>query len=70
VAGLAFGIVGLAGLFTTAIQAFDRVTAAREYSENFHLFVTQVEASRLRIVLWGQSVGLLRISNTDAAEAV
>jgi hypothetical protein len=69
-AGLALGIVSLAGLFTTAIQAFEHVTVAREYNEDFRLLVIQVEAARLRFFLWGQSVGLLRISSMDAGESI
>lgn len=41
-AGLAIGVVGIASLFTTCIEAFDIVVRAREFGREFDLLCTQV----------------------------
>lgn len=41
-AGLAIGVLGIAGLFTSCIENFNIIVRAREFSEEFELLCTQV----------------------------
>ena len=42
IAGLALSAVSVAALFTTCVECFDIVVAAREFSEDYELLCTQV----------------------------
>jgi hypothetical protein len=55
--GLAIGGVGLAALFSTCLDCFEFVVAAREFGSNYELLCTQLGLERLRFLLWGKSVG-------------
>ncbi|KAK8004811.1 ubiquitin-conjugating enzyme E2-16 kDa [Apiospora arundinis] len=55
VAGLALGVLGIAGLFTSCIENFDIVVRAKDFGEDFDLLCTQ----RIRLALWGETLGLL-----------
>ncbi|KAF8541153.1 prion-inhibition and propagation-domain-containing protein [Trichophaea hybrida] len=57
-AGLALGIAGLAGLWSTSLEVFDQISAAREYGEKYSMLVAQLEVERARFMLWGRDVGL------------
>ncbi|KAK7971455.1 hypothetical protein PG989_016471 [Apiospora arundinis] len=54
-AGLALGVLGIAGLFTSCIENFDIVVRAKDFGEDFDLLCTQ----RIRLALWGETLGLL-----------
>jgi hypothetical protein len=58
VAGLAIGIAGLAGLFTTCVDALDKLQTYKAFSGDAHRLDTQFEAERLRFRQWGKDVGL------------
>lgn len=45
VAGLALGVLGIAGLFTSCIENFDIVVRAKDFGEDFDLLCTQVSWS-------------------------
>ncbi|KAM7192420.1 Prion-inhibition and propagation domain containing protein [Naviculisporaceae sp. PSN 640] len=57
-AGLAIGVVGIASLFTSCIEAFDIVVRAREFGRDFDLLCTQLSLQRVRLLLWGETIGL------------
>ena len=59
IAGLALGAVSVAALFTTCIECFDIIIAARDFSIDYELSVTELDVERLRFLLWGESVGLV-----------
>lgn len=42
VAGLALGVLGIAGLFTSCIENFDIIVRAKDFGEDFYLLCTQV----------------------------
>ncbi|KAF8252068.1 hypothetical protein K440DRAFT_636246 [Wilcoxina mikolae CBS 423.85] len=56
--GLAFGLAGLPGLFTACLDILDRVSDARSYGEDYHIFVAKLKTERLRFLLWGRGAGL------------
>jgi len=56
--GLTLGLAGLSGLFTASLEVLDHIYAAKSYGSDYHLFVTKVETERLRLLRWGQAVGL------------
>ncbi|KAF8246126.1 hypothetical protein K440DRAFT_375311 [Wilcoxina mikolae CBS 423.85] len=53
-AGLAMGGAGLVGLFTTTLEIFDRISAAKAYGERYELFISQLELERARLLIWGR----------------
>ncbi|KAH9904294.1 prion-inhibition and propagation-domain-containing protein [Xylariomycetidae sp. FL2044] len=58
VAGLALGVLGVASLFTSCIENFDIIVRAREFSEQFELQCTLLSLQRLRLAVWGETLGL------------
>ncbi|KAF8252076.1 hypothetical protein K440DRAFT_491309, partial [Wilcoxina mikolae CBS 423.85] len=52
--------IGLVSLFTSPLTILERITAAKTYGEDYHLFVTKVNIERLRLFRWGQTAGLIR----------
>ncbi|KAK8024571.1 ubiquitin-conjugating enzyme E2-16 kDa [Apiospora rasikravindrae] len=59
VAGLALGVLGIAGLFTSCMENFDIIVRARDFGEEFDLMCTQLSLQRIRLALWGETLGLL-----------
>jgi hypothetical protein len=57
-AGLAVGIVALAGLFNNAIDCFEYVRLGRAFGTNFQTSLLKLDNARLRLSRWGESVGL------------
>ncbi|KAF7554694.1 hypothetical protein G7Z17_g2699 [Cylindrodendrum hubeiense] len=53
--GLVLGVLGISGLFTACIQNFDIVVNSRNFGQEFDLLCTQ----RIRLVLWGETLGLV-----------
>jgi len=45
IAGLALGVLGIAGLFKSCIDNFDIVVRARDFGESFDLLCTEVSSS-------------------------
>ncbi|KAH8901073.1 hypothetical protein GQ53DRAFT_756749 [Thozetella sp. PMI_491] len=56
--GLAVGVVGLAGLFNTCLDAFDRLSAYKDFDKDSRSLSAQFSAERLRFQQWGESVGI------------
>ncbi|KAI2626999.1 prion-inhibition and propagation-domain-containing protein [Hypomontagnella submonticulosa] len=59
IAGLALGVVGIAGLFKSCIENFNIVVRAREFSEEFELLCTQLALQQIRLAIWGETLGLV-----------
>ena len=58
IAGLALSAVSVATLFTTCIDCYSLVVAAREFGKDYELLCTELSLQKLRFFLWGESVGL------------
>ena len=58
VAGLALSAVSVAALFTTCVDCFNIVVSAREIDRDYELLCTELSLQKLRLFLWGESVGL------------
>jgi hypothetical protein len=56
--GLAVGIAGLAGLFSSCLEAIDRIKDYGSFDIDSRVLDAQLEANRLRFEQWGRSVGL------------
>ncbi|CAH0047285.1 unnamed protein product [Clonostachys solani] len=57
-ASFAVGIVGLAGLFSSCLEAIDRAKDYMSFETDSQALNAQFEADRLRFERWGNSVGL------------
>lgn len=58
VAGLAVGIGGLAGLFSTSLEVIHKIDAWRDSKGESRSLTAQFEAHKLRLEKWGQAVGI------------
>lgn len=57
-AGLATGVIALAGLFNNAVDCFEYVQLGRDFGSSFQTSVLKLDDARLRLSRWGESVGL------------
>lgn len=55
-AGLALGVTGLGGLFSTCIQAFELAHIAKHREEELALIHVQLENQKVRFVSWGNTI--------------
>ncbi|KFY47226.1 hypothetical protein V494_00090 [Pseudogymnoascus sp. VKM F-4513 (FW-928)] len=61
IASAAIGVVGLAGLYSTCIGTLDALSSAARYGINREILQTKIEVERIRLMVWGESVGLSEI---------
>ncbi|KAJ5963696.1 uncharacterized protein N7479_003572 [Penicillium vulpinum] len=54
----AVGLIGLAGLFSTCLDAVGRFDSWKDYDSEFASLVAQFKAQKLRLIRWGLAVGL------------
>ena len=57
-AGLAVGVVALAGLFNTTVECFEFVQLGRTFGKDFQTSQLKLDSARLRLSRWGKSLGL------------
>ena len=57
-AGLAIGVIGIAGLFNTCLDSLSRFQAYKSSSADSHILDTRFRAARARFEKWGSSVGI------------
>ncbi|KAM0188491.1 hypothetical protein ACHAPI_010598 [Fusarium lateritium] len=57
-AGLVIGVAGLAGLFTSCLEALDKVQSYRTFGTDSHVLDTRFKAARARFERWGPGVGI------------
>ncbi|KAL2865213.1 prion-inhibition and propagation-domain-containing protein [Aspergillus lucknowensis] len=62
IASTAVGIVGLAALFDTCIETLDTISSAARYGVNRQILQTKIEVERVRLMVWGDAVGITEIS--------
>ncbi|KAH7124619.1 prion-inhibition and propagation-domain-containing protein [Dactylonectria macrodidyma] len=58
--GLAVGIAGLAGLFSSCLEAVEKVQSYRSFGADSQVLDTQFKAEKLRFEQWGRQVGFDR----------
>jgi len=58
---LTLSVLSVSGLFSAGLEAIDQFSAAKTYGEDYQLFVTKTNIERLRMVRWGQAVGLVQV---------
>ena len=57
-AGLVLGGVGVAGVFSVCVQAFEMVEIARSQTRSLQLFATKLDNQKARFIIWGESLDL------------
>ncbi|KAH8743884.1 prion-inhibition and propagation, helo domain-containing protein [Diaporthe sp. PMI_573] len=57
-AGLAIGITGLAALFSSCLEAIERVQSYKDFKDDSEALDAQFNAEKLRLQKWGLAVGL------------
>lgn len=56
--GLAVGIAGLAGLFSSCLEAVDMIHTYLSFGADSHVLDTRLKAAKVRLETWGRRVGL------------
>ncbi|KAH7124486.1 ankyrin-1, partial [Dactylonectria macrodidyma] len=56
--GLAVGIAGLAGLFSSCLEVVEKVNSYRSFGSDSHVLDAQFKSEKLRLEQWGRAVGL------------
>jgi hypothetical protein len=56
--GLAIGIIGLAGLFSTCLEVVEKVDSYKDFGVDSRAIISQFDADRLLLHQWGNAVGL------------
>ncbi|KAF6788786.1 ankyrin repeat domain-containing protein 52 [Colletotrichum sojae] len=64
--GLAVGVAGLAGLFSTCLEAVQRVDSYKNYGRDSRSLAAQFDADKHRLEQWGQAVGIEKTKLSDA----
>ncbi|CAH0020242.1 unnamed protein product [Clonostachys rhizophaga] len=59
-AGLVIGVVGLAGLFNSCLEALDKLQSYRTFGNDSHILDTRFNATKARFERWGPGVGIER----------
>ncbi|KAJ4129221.1 hypothetical protein NW768_007756 [Fusarium equiseti] len=57
-AGLAIGVIGIAGLFNTCLDSLSRFQAYKSSTADSHILDTRFRAARARFEKWGNGVGI------------
>lgn len=58
IAGVAVGIVGLAGLFASCLETIDRVNSYLKFDADLYVLESRFDAVRIRFKRWGPAVGI------------
>lgn len=53
----AVGVIGLAGLFSSCLEAVDKVQNYRSFTSDSQVLATRFNAAKIRLKKWGQCVG-------------
>jgi hypothetical protein len=61
VAGLALGIAGIAGLFSTCLDCFQLIQRGRAFEKDYRILETKLDNQELRFSAWGRACGLIDI---------
>uniref|UniRef100_A0A8H7NHK0 ZZ-type domain-containing protein n=2 Tax=Bionectria ochroleuca TaxID=29856 RepID=A0A8H7NHK0_BIOOC len=59
-AGLVIGVVGLAGLFNSCLEALDKLQSYRTFGNDSYVLDTRFNATKARFARWGLGVGIER----------
>lgn len=65
VTGLVISVAGLASLFSTCVRLFDVIGAGRRHGRDYQVLLCKLEVERLRLVLWGENVGIPGHATSD-----
>jgi len=57
-AGLAIGVIGIAGLFNTCLDSLSRFQVYKSSTADSHILDTRFRAARARFEKWGNGVGI------------
>lgn len=61
-------LLGVAALWETCVQIYDAVDSARHYGLEYELLTIKFEVERVRLVCWGDAVGLGGMRRSAAGE--
>ncbi|KAL1618831.1 hypothetical protein SLS54_006946 [Diplodia seriata] len=56
IAGFSIGVLGLAGLFSNAVDCFEYIQLGKSFGTDFGIYQLQLDNARLRLTRWGKFV--------------
>jgi hypothetical protein len=65
-AGVAFGALSLAGVFTDVVDCFHYVKVGKSFPEDYKTSVIHLDTLALQLNRWGESIGLTTIDASNA----
>jgi hypothetical protein len=66
VAGLTLGALGVVGVFSVCVQAFDMVQIARTQDRALQILSTKLDNRKARFMIWGESLDLDKPDRPDS----
>ncbi|KAJ5332998.1 ankyrin-2 [Penicillium brevicompactum] len=63
--GLAVGVIGLAGLFSSCLDVLERFDSWKDFNNDSRALALRFEADKLRFENWGQTVGIGQNDSSD-----
>ncbi|KAL9025982.1 MAG: hypothetical protein Q9180_007561 [Flavoplaca navasiana] len=67
---LSIGAVGLVALLTTCVECFEYIDAAKSCGRDLELLTTKFAIEKARLLIWGESVGILSSTTTTTTSKV
>lgn len=69
VVGLTTGLISLAGLFSTCIDAFAYIKAGKNLERDVEILLVKLDIEKARLLSWGNAIGIARDFN-DGRDAI
>lgn len=69
-AGLGIAAASLLALFTTCLEMYDTIECGRRFGSDYEVLTTKVGIERVRLLLWGDSVGLPGLDLHASTQAI
>jgi Prion-inhibition and propagation len=68
VTGLVIGVAGLTSLFGTCVRLLDVIGSGKRHGRDYQVLLCMLEAERVRLLLWGEKVGIPSHAASDERE--
>ncbi|KAF8241434.1 hypothetical protein K440DRAFT_499444, partial [Wilcoxina mikolae CBS 423.85] len=56
-------VVGLVGLFSTCVQAYELINLGTAHGRDYQVLLTKLKIEKTRLISWGEAVGLYTITD-------
>lgn len=63
-------ILAIAGLYSSCIDVFEQIRAARSFGKDYEILITRYDVRKARFLQWGDGIGLLNEASKDRHPAL